>query len=131
MQGVEVDLYKLYNVVVSMGGWQRVSITEKWYDVLHALGIGDDLLVAEHAVKLLYMRLALCEVNFTRRTFRYLSKYEQTVLHGDNDDHDNDILGSRNRSKGFSSLATSDNPISTSKYSGMLRPLFILNKIEI
>ena len=56
VQGVEVDLYKLYDTVLSMGGWQKVSATEKWYDVVHALGIGDDTLVAEHGVKLIYMR---------------------------------------------------------------------------
>ncbi|EFO27606.2 hypothetical protein LOAG_00875 [Loa loa] len=99
VQGVEVDLFRLYDTVVSMGGWQKVSCNEKWGDIACAIGLTNGVAVAEHAVKVLYMR--------------YLSKYEQNELVGEVDDADSDLLSSRSRSKGFSSLATADCPIST------------------
>ncbi|VDN17777.1 unnamed protein product [Gongylonema pulchrum] len=99
VQGAEVDLCALYEAVVALGGWQKVSLLEKWGDVARAIGISSGVAVAGHAVKVLYMR--------------YLSKYEQSELVGDVDDSDSDLLSSRSRSKGFSSLATADCPIST------------------
>ncbi|VDK74461.1 unnamed protein product [Litomosoides sigmodontis] len=99
VQGVEVDLFRLYDTVISMGGWQKVSFNEKWGDIARAIGLTNGVAVAEHAVKVLYMR--------------YLSKYEQNELVGEVDDADSDLLSSRSRSKGFSSLATADCPIST------------------
>nr|CDP91774.1 BMA-SWSN-7 [Brugia malayi] len=99
IQGVEVDLFRLYDTVISMGGWQKVSFNEKWGDIAHAIGLANGVAVAEHAIKVLYMR--------------YLSKYEQNELVGEVDDADSDLLSSRSRGKGFSSLATADCPIST------------------
>ncbi|VBB27790.1 unnamed protein product [Acanthocheilonema viteae] len=99
IQGVEVDLFRLYDTVISMGGWQKVSFNEKWGDIARAIGLTNGVAVAEHAIKVLYMR--------------YLSKYEQNELVGEVDDADSDLLSSRSRSKGFSSLATADCPIST------------------
>ncbi|KAM3719608.1 SWI/SNF nucleosome remodeling complex component [Dirofilaria immitis] len=99
VQGVEVDLFRLYDAVISMGGWQKVSFNEKWGDIARAIGLTNGVAVAEHAIKVLYMR--------------YLSKYEQNELVGEVDDADSDLLSSRSRSKGFSSLATADCPIST------------------
>ncbi|VDK67251.1 unnamed protein product [Onchocerca ochengi] len=98
VQGVEVDLFRLYDTVISMGGWQKVSFNEKWGEIARAIGLTDGVAVAEHAIKVLYMR--------------YLSKYEQSDLVGEVDDADSDLLSSRSRSKGFSSLATADCPIS-------------------
>uniref|UniRef100_A0A915AX55 ARID domain-containing protein n=2 Tax=Parascaris univalens TaxID=6257 RepID=A0A915AX55_PARUN len=98
IQGVELNLSRLYCTVVSFGGWQKVSQSEKWGDVAQAIGVSEGVAVAEHAVKVLYMR--------------YLSKYEQSELVGDVDDSDADLLGSRGRGKGFSSLATADCPVS-------------------
>lgn len=101
VQGVEVELHKLYDAVMSMGGWQKVSMAERWTDVARLMGFGDDVLNADHAVKLLYMR--------------YLSKYEQCETIGDVDEHESDTFGTRSRGKGFSSFATADCPISLPK----------------
>ncbi|VDN55320.1 unnamed protein product [Dracunculus medinensis] len=98
IQGVEVNLFRLYDTVTSFGGWQKVSMNEKWRDIAQALGVAEGVAVAEHAVKVLYMR--------------YLSKYEQIELIGEVDDTDSDIITSRGRSKGCSSFATADCPIS-------------------
>ncbi|KAH7718914.1 ARID/BRIGHT DNA binding domain containing protein [Aphelenchoides avenae] len=100
--GVEVDLHKLYEAVMSMGGWQKVSMAERWTDVARIMGFSEEVLNADHATKLLYMR--------------YLSKFEQCETIGDVDDHDSDMLGTRSRGgKGFSSFATADCPISLPK----------------
>ncbi|EJW82737.1 arid/bright DNA binding domain-containing protein, partial [Wuchereria bancrofti] len=113
VQGVEVDLFRLYDTVVSMGGWQKVSFNEKWGDIAHAIGLANGVAVAEHAIKVLYMRqvFGFCVENLKQRL--YLSKYEQNELVGEVDDADSDLLSSRSRGKGFSSLATADCPIST------------------
>ncbi|VDM98844.1 unnamed protein product, partial [Thelazia callipaeda] len=98
IQGVEVDLFELYDAVISMGGWQKVSLNEKWGEIARTVGIDKSVAVSGHAIKVLYMR--------------YLSKYEQSELVGDVDDTDTDLLSSRSRTKGFSSLATADCPVS-------------------
>ncbi|KJH45551.1 ARID/BRIGHT DNA binding domain protein [Dictyocaulus viviparus] len=72
VQGVEVNLFRLYDTVMAFGGWQKVALQEKWADVAEILGVGEDVVGGDHAIKLLYMR--------------YLSKYEQIETIGDIDD---------------------------------------------
>ncbi|CAJ0606514.1 unnamed protein product [Cylicocyclus nassatus] len=96
VQGVEVNLYRLYDTVMALGGWQKVAMQEKWADVAEMLGLGDDVIGGDHAIKLLYMR--------------YLSKYEQIETIGDIDDMlDGEMSRSRGRQSSF--FATNDCPI--------------------
>ncbi|KAK6735847.1 hypothetical protein RB195_018851 [Necator americanus] len=96
VQGVEVNLYRLYDTVMTLGGWQKVALQEKWADVAEMIGVGDDVVGGDHAIKLLYMR--------------YLSKYEQIETIGDIDDMlDGEMSRSRGRQVSF--FATNDCPI--------------------
>ncbi|RCN37196.1 ARID/BRIGHT DNA binding domain protein [Ancylostoma caninum] len=96
VQGVEVNLYRLYDTVMALGGWQKVALQEKWADVAEMLGVGEDVVGGDHAIKLLYMR--------------YLSKYEQIETIGDIDDMLDGEM-SRSRGRQISFFATNDCPI--------------------
>uniref|UniRef100_A0A915DLH4 ARID domain-containing protein n=1 Tax=Ditylenchus dipsaci TaxID=166011 RepID=A0A915DLH4_9BILA len=78
IHGVELDLHLLYETVISLGGWSKVSNHERWPQVLHKLGIDEDVQVAEYAVRMLYMR--------------FLVKYEQAETGNDPDEHDSDLM---------------------------------------
>nr|CDJ90703.1 AT-rich interaction region domain containing protein [Haemonchus contortus] len=96
VQGVEVNLFRLYDTVMALGGWQKVALHEKWSDVAEMLGVGEDVVGGDHAIKLLYMR--------------YLSKYEQIETIGDIDDMlDGEMSRSRGRQSSF--FATNDCPV--------------------
>ncbi|GMR36520.1 hypothetical protein PMAYCL1PPCAC_06715, partial [Pristionchus mayeri] len=96
VHGIEFDLFKLFEVVMAFGGWQKVSHTEKWSDVAEQFGIKEDILGGDNAVKTLYMR--------------YLYKFEQTETVGDMDDMmDSEVVRGRNRQVSF--LATSECPV--------------------
>ncbi|KAI6197059.1 hypothetical protein M3Y94_01180300 [Aphelenchoides besseyi] len=102
VNGAEVDLYKLYHAVKSFGGWQRVTNSEKWAEVAReAMDMSDETLGADYCARLTYMR--------------FLSKYEQCEQQGDTDDHDSEMMGSRNRVRGYSLYVTSECPITTHK----------------
>jgi AT-rich interactive domain-containing protein 2 len=107
VNGIEVNLYKLYQAVKTFGGWCRTTNTDKWYDVARdVLGLGDETVSADYCARQIYMR--------------YLAKFEQYLEHGiDTDDHETDIMGSsRNRIRGYS-LYTSECPIQFPRRSGM------------
>ncbi|KAI6186187.1 hypothetical protein M3Y98_00105300 [Aphelenchoides besseyi] len=102
VNGVEVNLYKLYHAVKSFGGWQRVTNSEKWAEVAReAMDMGDETLGADYCARLTYMR--------------FLSKFEQCEQQGDTDDHDSEMMGSRNRIRGYSLYVTSECPITAHK----------------
>ncbi|EGT51640.1 hypothetical protein CAEBREN_30808, partial [Caenorhabditis brenneri] len=98
VQGVEVNLYRLYDTVMALGGWQKVAHADKWSDIAEMFGCKDDIVCGDHAIKLIYMR--------------YLSKFEQVETIGDVDDYvDNEMSRSRGRNA-TSFFATNDCPIS-------------------
>lgn len=98
VQGVEVNLYRLYDTVQALGGWQKVAASDKWSDIAEMFGCKDDILCGDHAIKLIYMR--------------YLSKFEQVETIGDVDDYvDNEMSRSRGRNA-TSFFATNECPIS-------------------
>lgn len=68
------------------------------YDVAKdVLGLGDEITSADFCARLAYMR--------------YLAKYEQFEQGVDTDDHDNEMMGARNRIRGYSLYVTSECPI--------------------
>lgn len=89
--GVEVDLFKLYNSVTQMGGWQKVTNHERWHEVLQEMDIDEEIQTADHGLRQLYMR--------------FLSKYECSELGNDNDDIENELITSRGRIKANSAFA--------------------------
>ncbi|PAV66143.1 hypothetical protein WR25_07294 [Diploscapter pachys] len=97
VQGVEINLQRLYELVMAFGGWQKVSTGEKWQEVADALGVSEDVMCGEHAVKVIYMR--------------YLYKYEQNETVGDLDDMMDGEM-SRSRGRVTSSFATNECPTS-------------------
>ncbi|CAP32258.1 Protein CBR-SWSN-7 [Caenorhabditis briggsae] len=102
VQGVEVNLYRLYDTVMALGGWQKVAAGDKWSDIAEMFGCKDDILCGDHAIKLIYMR--------------YLSKFEQVETIGDVDDYvDNEMSRSRGRNA-TSFFATNDNPMSIERH---------------
>uniref|UniRef100_A0A1I7UQZ2 ARID domain-containing protein n=1 Tax=Caenorhabditis tropicalis TaxID=1561998 RepID=A0A1I7UQZ2_9PELO len=101
VQGVEVNLFRLYDTVMALGGWQKVAACDKWSDIAEMFGCKDDIVCGDHAIKILYMR--------------YLSKFEQVETIGDVDDYvDNEMSRSRGRNA-TSFFATNDCPISYSR----------------
>lgn len=98
VNGRVVDLSELYDVVISLGGWQKITTFDRWNEVLQKLSIDENIQMAEHAVRLLYMQ--------------FLSKFEQNENGGDIvDEHENELLGARaNRSKGFNTITYSHDP---------------------
>ncbi|WKX94224.1 hypothetical protein Q1695_011467 [Nippostrongylus brasiliensis] len=106
VQGVEVNLFRLYDTVMALGGWQKVALGEKWADVAEMLGVGEDIVGGDHAIKLLYMR--------------YLSKYEQIETIGDIDDMlDGEMSRSRGRQSSF--FATNDCPVGMTRSHEFIR----------
>ncbi|CAA86663.1 SWI/SNF chromatin remodeling complex subunit swsn-7 [Caenorhabditis elegans] len=101
VQGVEVNLYRLYDTVMALGGWQKVAASDKWSDIAEMFGCKDDILCGDHAIKIIYMR--------------YLSKFEQVETIGDVDDYvDNEMSRSRGRNA-TSFFATNECPISNNR----------------
>ncbi|KAI1727954.1 ARID/BRIGHT DNA binding domain-containing protein [Ditylenchus destructor] len=99
LQGMEVDMFKLYETVLSLGGWQKVTSMERWPQVLDALEIDEDIQMAEYHIKSLYMR--------------FLAKFEQSETGNDPDEHDSDLMGSRGRSinRAHFGMASSEAPV--------------------
>ncbi|CAI5442427.1 unnamed protein product [Caenorhabditis angaria] len=107
VQGVEVDLFKLYDTVMALGGWQKVANMDKWPDIAEMFGCKNDIVCGDHAIKLTYMR--------------YLSKFEQIETVGDLDDYvDNEMSRSRGRNA-TSFFATNECPISNSRLQEYVR----------
>lgn len=104
IHGVELDLYKLYDAVISYGGYQKVSNAERWSDILKEMSIDENVQVADHGIKSIYMR--------------YLSKYEQTEFGRDNDDHEQELMMSSrsSRLKGLTLLAYTESPVPMPKH---------------
>lgn len=92
-------MFKLYETVLSLGGWQKVTSMERWPQVLDALEIDEDIQMAEYHIKSLYMR--------------FLAKFEQSETGNDPDEHDSDLMGSRGRSinRAHFGMASSEAPV--------------------
>lgn len=80
INGLRVDLYKLFSLVQSMGGWRSVSARDRWSEIYAQINIDDEhTLGMDYALKRIYVD--------------YLAKYEQFVVNGDDVDADTDVVG--------------------------------------
>lgn len=91
----------MYEAVVSLGGFQKVSNFEKWKEVLREISIDEDILMVEYGIKMIYVR--------------FLSKFEQNELGTEVDEHESDLLGSRMRMKNFALMPNIEAPVSIPK----------------
>jgi AT-rich interactive domain-containing protein 2 len=97
INGKPINLYKLYTVVMSNGGWFKVSNQDKWDQIAEEMGYSENISMIDNGIKLIYMR--------------YLSKYEEFHILGDIDDHDSDIFGAKTKSKMYFNFASGDCPV--------------------
>jgi hypothetical protein len=109
INGKPINLYKLYTIVLSNGGWLKVSNHDKWDQISQIMGYSEDISLINNGIKLLYMR--------------YLSKYEEVQTLGEIDDHDTDIYGAKSRSKMYFNFASGECPIA-SVFRGFFHPPF-------
>ncbi|XP_065085787.1 AT-rich interactive domain-containing protein 2-like, partial [Ochlerotatus camptorhynchus] len=70
--GRDVDLHRLYSVVIARGGWLKVNSREDWDEVIEELNLPKRCVNNEIAVKQIYIR--------------YLDKYERVNFHGEEKD---------------------------------------------
>lgn len=68
----DVDLHRLYSVVISRGGWLKVNSREDWDEVIDELKLPKRCVNNEIALKQIYIR--------------YLDKYERVNFHGEEKD---------------------------------------------
>ncbi|XP_062544448.1 AT-rich interactive domain-containing protein 2 isoform X3 [Armigeres subalbatus] len=68
----DVDLHRLYSVVISRGGWLKVNSREDWDEVIEELKLPKRCVNNEIALKQIYIR--------------YLDKYERVNFHGEEKD---------------------------------------------
>jgi hypothetical protein len=128
VQGVEIDLFSLYEIVASMGGWQRVTAADRWNEVACKLSIDENTQNAVHALRLIYTRylgfvILILDLIINILSFR---KYEQAQFGNDNDNEDCDLLGGRLRTKGlpFALLVSTEAPFTVPKSCKFLDSFF-------
>lgn len=69
INGYEVDLYLLYTLVTSRGGWVKVNSRNEWDQILDEFNIPKRCVNSDVALKQIYLR--------------YLDKYEKIHFHGE------------------------------------------------
>uniref|UniRef100_A0A182P129 ARID domain-containing protein n=1 Tax=Anopheles epiroticus TaxID=199890 RepID=A0A182P129_9DIPT len=72
ISGKDVDLHKLYSIVISRGGWMKVNAREDWDEVIEELDLPTRCVNNEIALKQIYIR--------------YLDRYERVNFHGEDKD---------------------------------------------
>uniref|UniRef100_A0A182JSX0 ARID domain-containing protein n=1 Tax=Anopheles christyi TaxID=43041 RepID=A0A182JSX0_9DIPT len=72
ISGKEVDLHKLYSIVIGRGGWMKVNAREDWDEVIEELDLPTRCVNNEIALKQIYIR--------------YLDRYERINFHGEDKD---------------------------------------------
>lgn len=79
INGSEIDLHRLYNLVIGRGGWAKVNYRNEWDELLGDFRVADKCVNAAVALKQIYMR--------------YLDRYEKLHFQGsgggagDDNDH--------------------------------------------
>uniref|UniRef100_A0A2Y9D1J2 ARID domain-containing protein n=1 Tax=Anopheles funestus TaxID=62324 RepID=A0A2Y9D1J2_ANOFN len=72
ISGKDVDLHKLYSIVIGRGGWMKVNAREDWDEVIEELDLPTRCVNNEIALKQIYIR--------------YLDRYERVNFHGEDKD---------------------------------------------
>uniref|UniRef100_A0A182WHX2 ARID domain-containing protein n=1 Tax=Anopheles minimus TaxID=112268 RepID=A0A182WHX2_9DIPT len=72
ISGKDVDLHKLYSIVIGRGGWMKVNAREDWDEVIEELELPTRCVNNEIALKQIYIR--------------YLDRYERVNFHGEDKD---------------------------------------------
>ncbi|XP_038119077.1 AT-rich interactive domain-containing protein 2 isoform X3 [Culex quinquefasciatus] len=70
--GRDVDLHRLYSVVVARGGWLKVNSREDWDEIIEEMALPKRCVNNEIALKQIYIR--------------FLDKYEKVNFHGEEKD---------------------------------------------
>ncbi|XP_050073198.1 AT-rich interactive domain-containing protein 2 [Anopheles maculipalpis] len=76
ISGKDVDLHKLYSIVIGRGGWMKVNAREDWDEVIEELDLPTRCVNNEIALKQIYIR--------------YLDRYERVNFHGEDKDPNED-----------------------------------------
>uniref|UniRef100_A0A182NLS6 ARID domain-containing protein n=1 Tax=Anopheles dirus TaxID=7168 RepID=A0A182NLS6_9DIPT len=72
ISGKDVDLHKLYSIVIGRGGWMKVNAREDWDEVIEELDLPTRCVNNEIALKQIYIR--------------FLDRYERVNFHGEEKD---------------------------------------------
>lgn len=72
ISGRDIDLHRLYSVVIARGGWLKVNSREDWDEVIEEINLPKRCVNNEIAIKQIYIR--------------YLDKYERVNFHGEEKD---------------------------------------------
>ncbi|XP_053684959.1 AT-rich interactive domain-containing protein 2 isoform X2 [Sabethes cyaneus] len=72
ISGRDIDLHRLYSIVVGRGGWLKVNAREDWDEVIEEMKLPKRCVNNEIAIKQIYIR--------------YLDKYERVNFHGEEKD---------------------------------------------
>uniref|UniRef100_A0A182QJX1 ARID domain-containing protein n=1 Tax=Anopheles farauti TaxID=69004 RepID=A0A182QJX1_9DIPT len=72
ISGKDVDLHKLYSIVIGRGGWMKVNAREDWDEVIEELELPMRCVNSEIALKQIYIR--------------FLDRYERVNFHGEDKD---------------------------------------------
>lgn len=67
--GKSLNLYKLYEAVITRGGWMKVNTKDEWDEVLNEIGFNIKCVNSEIALKHFYIRI--------------FDKYERVNFHGE------------------------------------------------
>ncbi|XP_058456783.1 AT-rich interactive domain-containing protein 2-like [Malaya genurostris] len=70
--GRDVDLHKLYSIVIGRGGWLKVNAREDWDEVIDEMKLPKHCVNNELAIKQIYIR--------------FLDRYERVNFHGEEKD---------------------------------------------
>ncbi|GIY39715.1 AT-rich interactive domain-containing protein 2 [Caerostris darwini] len=83
INGLEIDLLKLYNIVTSLGGLQKVIEHQKWDNVVEGLKLPKSCANFSLSLRHIYIRVfktSPLKLTFPRLAFDYLNSYSLGVL---------------------------------------------------
>lgn len=85
INGREIDLHRLYNIVIGRGGWAKVNYRNEWDELVAEFNVSAKCVNAAVALKQIYMR--------------FLDRYEKLHFQSDDNDRLDDADDDHNRHK--------------------------------